>query len=83
MLCEEIKQIRAMENFGMALIELFIVRKHPENNKNYVWDGENWVERSIGSHNCGVLLDKNSLQQLVDDLWSCGIRPNSAKGSAG
>jgi hypothetical protein len=83
MLHEEIKHIRAVENFGFALIELFIVKKHLETNKNYVWNGEKWIEHDIGTYGNGVLLDKNTLQQLVDDLWSCGIRPNSAKGSAG
>jgi hypothetical protein len=49
-----------------------------------MWDGETWVEQdNHGIVRGGVLLNKEVLQQLVDDLWTCGIRPNEAKGSAG
>ena len=28
-------------------------------------------------------IDKNAAQQLMDDLWQCGLRPTEGAGSAG
>jgi len=30
-----------------------------------------------------LVLDKTKAQQLMDDLWTCGLRPSEGTGSAG
>ena len=38
---------------------------------------------TLGTESPGLRIGPNEAQQLMDDLWTCGLRPTEAAGSAG
>ncbi len=64
-------------------IELFMVRKL--NGKAVEYGQPIVMAKAVAGVKAPVIahIDKRQGQQLMDDLWQCGLRPSEGTGSAG
>jgi len=68
--------------FGRDYIKLFAYQK--QRNQRFVANKLELREVSEGMMLESFLeIDNHQAQQLMDDLWDCGLRPSEGSGSAG
>lgn len=77
-------QIRAQKTDFSKSISLAILEYSQKSGKLYVAEPVVMMERDDGlSIQPTLQLEPAQAQQLMDDLWECGVRPTEGTGSAG
>ena len=77
-------EIRVMKNFRADSFGIFIDWYRNPDNYLTVKEPLNFVKRELYEETPPVCrLSETAAQQLMDDLWACGLRPSEGRGSAG
>jgi len=88
-------QVRAYLNAGARAVDIYLARFNPTDRRSTFSPlmpvGDDWepTEFRFGETENGYVerrtaaLDDEESQQLMDDLWRCGLRPTEGQGSAG
>ena len=78
-------KLRAMRGdicFGADYIRLYAFKR--QNKERYAAQKLDWVEAKTNTRAEPFLeIEAQEAQQLMDDLWDCGLRPSEGTGSAG
>lgn len=84
---EEKTTIRAFKN-GMTISDIVtinVIKQYPDGSHT-AFNGSKTCYEEMNSFQLtptAFILEPTQAQQLMDDLWTCGIRPTEGKGSAG
>lgn len=81
-------RVRAFrENFAFDGVQLYIYQKYPDGTrfrvKNIDMEQVTETVASTYQDNGLIQIDPTAAQELMDDLWQCGVRPTEGTGSAG
>lgn len=77
-------EIRVMKHFRADGLGVYIDWYRGPDNILTVKESLNFVKREEYESTDPICkLSKTAAQQLMDDLWACGLRPSEGQGSAG
>ena len=76
-------RVEAWQSIPMRAIELHIIFQDHKG-KSFVVDDDFTVSELVeGQIYRTPIITKRAAQELMDSLWSCGLRPTQGEGSAG